>query len=248
MVKDLEPQVSWEEFQAAFSIFSPQNVDESDLAIVNHTDHPYVMLGAEPNEHGIYSLTSIAGMSEQQVKALITASRSLVLEIVCMDKRGARKTHDTIKRHAAAEDTVIFIGLAGGIVQEPIGDKNRPQGLRTIIRFLAQLAGNKLKQIYATGHDCQCGACKAFQAGVAVHETLDTDKGSEAESQEMKSRIAASAQEIVPEHLREKVVAGLAHFSPETDVFDRLIEIEDWRTPQSPQTGHALERIPTKSN
>ncbi|GIK84411.1 MAG: hypothetical protein BroJett025_10330 [Patescibacteria group bacterium] len=214
-------EVSFQDFAAAFKVFA------GDYGIVGHAGEPTVSIFDEPRkgrgrDHK-YTVTTVPeGMTETQFKEKIGDNPVVVIDM-CMDARGAVDTYTKLAREAkrkfGSRTVIILISHGGGIIQVDEATRERKKvnlgrktASSTIYRYLANHS-EQIKQIYAGGHDCRCGACAFYNDGVGVPEKLNCEKGSQKEIKAMQDMVYSSALQIVPEKLREKVKLFVAHFT-----------------------------------
>lgn len=218
-------RVSFDSFHQANQTFA------GDYSIVNHSDTKKRGIFDEPNPTGVYSLSTTEGLTSQEFDAKVTGKNVVVL-VMCMDRRAQRQTYDEVKsRHPNA--TILTLSMGGGIVQQDTIKREgkgvevyRSQALQTELAFISQRA-KTVEAVYATGHDCQCGACKFFNDGKAVHEVLNVGKGSKPETDEMAGRINAGVNSLVP---RQWIDAGIVkktvvHIDPQIDTYSQMISL-----------------------
>lgn len=218
-------RVSFESFHQANQTFA------GDYAIVNHSDTPKRRIFDEPNSTGMYSLSTTEGLTSQEFDAKVSGKNVVVL-VMCMDKRAQRQTYAEVKsRHPNA--TILTLSMGGGIVQQDTIQRegkdvqvHRFQALQTELSFIFQRA-KSVEAVYATGHDCQCGACKFFNDGKAVHEALNVGKGSKPETDEMANRINAGVNSLVPQQwIKSGIVKrAVVHIDPKTDQYSEMISL-----------------------
>lgn len=225
-----ERSVSWDSFCQALRVF------DEDLGIVNHPDTPKRKITDEPHsqndEHGHaqYSL-STAGMTETELKNAINGKNIVVL-VMCMDARAQHQTYEQVKKNHS-DAVILTLSMGGGMVQQDEiirGELRvnvyRSQALATELSYLSQIIPDgSLEAVYATGHDCQCGACKYFNNDKAVHEVLGAVKGGEEEGNEMRKRIDKGAQDLIPLQWASKTRKYLVHIDPVANQFGEMIEI-----------------------
>ncbi len=196
--KELEVgEVTWKSVQEAFATY------EGDYGIVDHAGDPVVSVLGEPRrgDHH-YSVSGLAGMSEQDFLAAVEGKKTAVL-IACMDKRAIADTYDQVREEVGEDVELITLSMGGGIVQEDVitRDKqrvtvNRALALRVITQYIDQVAD--VVKVVVTGHDRQCGAVKFYKDGTPLHQELGVEKGAPEEQAAMIDMINAKANEILP--------------------------------------------------
>lgn len=216
--------VTYESFNQANRIFA------GDYSIVNHPEDKRGIFD-EPNPQGRYSLSTTEGLSSQEFDAKVTGKNVVVL-VMCMDKRAQRQTYDEVKnRHPNA--TILTLSMGGGIVQQDTIKREgkdvevyRSQALQTELAFISQRA-KTVEAVYATGHDCQCGACKFFNDDTPVHKVLNVDKGSKPETDEMANRISAGVNSLVPQQwIKSGIVKrAVVHIDKDSDSYAQMISL-----------------------
>jgi hypothetical protein len=215
-------EVSWRSFVDANAVFS------GDYAIVKHEDTPRRGIFEEPNAQGMYSLSTVSGLSEEEY-AQNVEGKSVVVLVMCMDARAQRQTYEQV-RSQHPDSTILVLSMGGGVVQQDEIKREgksvevyRSQALATELSYIQRHTPG-VEVVYATGHDCQCGACKFFQDDVAVHEQLGVGKGAEEETAEMASRVNDGVEALVPQEWKDAglVQEFVVHIDPNTNVFDSM--------------------------
>ncbi len=218
-------EVTWESFSQANAVFG------GDYSIVRHPDTPVRGIFDVPNDQGMYSLSNVESLNEEEFLQR-TEGKEVVVLVMCMDARAQRQTYEEIKKKHP-ESVLLVLSMGGGIVQQDnivrAGSKvdvYRSQALATELHYIQSHVQN-VEAVYVTGHDCQCGACKFFNDDVAVHEVLGVEKGSTQETDEMAKRIQAGATELMPKEwqLAGKVKQYVVHIDPNTNVFADMKEV-----------------------
>lgn len=202
-------KVPFSVFKEALEIFS------NDYGLVGHAGDPTVTPFEAPRENA-YSLTQLNDLGEDEIKEQLQGKKWTVF-IECMDKRGVRGAYDHLKE---TNPDLLVLSMGGGVVQTDSvrsGEKDyfsaRGQALTHILNYLAQNA--EIEKVIATGHDCNCGACKHYAGGVPVTDQLATNgesvvPGGEEEQREMARRINQASEKWIPEVLQEKTISMLS--------------------------------------
>lgn len=223
-----EVQVSWSEFSNAVEVFG------KDYGIVGHDADPLVGFFDVPREHGNYSLVGINGMSETEFRTRLK-EKPVVLLVGCMDRRGAKMTHDLVKEQEVEDSDslqMVTLTVGGGIIARDTVTRNgrevevgRGKAMQTILKFIAENAD--VRKVVATDHDCRCGA-EAFAADdQGWPEQLECELGAQEEQQKMSELIKDFGQRLLPQQWFESGIVDLAlvHFEGDPESSDYQVRL-----------------------
>lgn len=203
-----EGKVSWESLVAAASTFA------GDYAIVNHAGDPVVSMMGEPRsgDH-LYSVSGPIDMNESGFEEQVK-DKECVVVVACMDARAVTETYNQLKAQYP-DKVIIFMSMGGGIVQQDevvqqgnTQEVHRAQALSTMLEYVREKAN--VVKVIATGHDARCGAVAFYNDGKGVPELLGVEKGSEAEQEDMKKRIAEATSAVIPKEWSEAGIVETA--------------------------------------
>jgi len=164
-MKEGKEIITWDQFVDAVGKFA------DDLEIVKHPDDP-IKTPFEKPESDKYFLTvsrRLIAMGEKEFLARLQQG-PVVLATMCMDKRGAEGTYQSLLTKAKQEypgAQIVILSMGGGAAQEEevirpggvIPNYNRRQALRTIINYIRQNTPSLVGEFHSV-HSGQCGALK----------------------------------------------------------------------------------------
>lgn len=184
-------QIEFSQVKLAFQVFA------NDYKIVKHPNTPVRTPFERPNQSDEkgerqYNLSIIPkNMTESQFLKKLKGT----LVISCMDRDVTLPLYNRVKKEDS-KTPIIFLSMAGGIVQER---DERKKALAIILTYISQHQEN-IAHVIATDHDHTCGYVKYELEGtplaekVGVQPAIKGDHSDQKEQQAMKSLIIQNAR------------------------------------------------------
>ena len=156
-------RIEFSQVKNAFQVF------KNDYGIVRHPNTPFrnpfqEPNGLDPQGYRQYNLTLIP---EEMTEADFLQKLNGILVISCMDKDVALPLYNKLKDENS-QTPIVFLSMAGGIVQE---HDERKLALSTILTYISQHQEG-ITQVLATDHDHTCGYVKFVLGGTSLAEKL----------------------------------------------------------------------------
>ena len=192
IMSEIFKSIEFAQVKKAFQVFA------HDYEIVQHPNTPVNNPFQKPNGldvtgHRQYNLTLFP---ENMTKEEFDKKLKGILVISCMDRDAAKPLYDQIENENP-ETPIIFLSMAGGIIQE---HPKRKKALKTILKYIGKHQDN-ISQVLATDHDHTCGYIKYALSGTPLATKLGVELAipggysDQKEQKAMKSLIIQSAQD-----------------------------------------------------